>query len=204
MKLFYFPGASSLLPHIILREAGVPFELERVDLSNKTTASGADFHLINPKGYVPALQLDDGQVLTEGPAIVQYISDAYPASKLAPPAGTLDRARMQEHLNYISSELHKAFVPFYSPGATFETKAAARAVVESLIEPFEKLLSDGRQYLLGDNFTAADAYLFVVSIWTSPNEIDLAKWPNVASLFKRVAGRPKVREAMQSEGLPVS
>ena len=129
MKLYYTPGACSLSPHIVLREAGVDFELERVDLAAKTTEAGADFRAINPKGYVPALQLDDGQVLTEGAAIVQYVADSRPDARLAPPAGTLERARVQEHLNFVASELHKSFSLLFSPATSAEAKEAARAKI---------------------------------------------------------------------------
>lgn len=201
MKLYYSPGACSLSPHIVLREVGIPLELERVDTATKVTETGADFLGTNPKGYVPALRLDDGEVLTEGVAIVQYLADMHPDAKLAPRAGTIERARLQEHLNFISSELHKAFAPLFSPASTADVRAAASVSVGKKFDLVERHLADGRPYLLGENFSVADAYLFAVSGWAKPTGIDLGRWPNLAAFAARVAARPKVREAMQAEGL---
>ena len=201
MKLYYSPGACSLSPNIVLREAGVAFDLERVDTSTKKTETSADFLQINPKGYVPVLRLDDGEILTEGAAIVQYIADQRPDSGLVPKAGTIERARLQEHLNFTASELHKAFVPLFSPDTSEAGKQAAVTNVERKFEHFERVLSDGRAHLLGDKFSVADAYLFVVSTWTKPTGIGLDKWPHLAKFAERVAARPKVREAMKAEGL---
>lgn len=201
MKLYYAPGACSLSPHIVLREAGLNFELERVDLATHKTESGADFGSVNPKGYVPALRLQDGEVLTEGAAIVQYLADIAPQSGLAPKPGTLARARMQEHLNFVASELHKAFGPLFTPGTPEEGKKAAVVQVGRRFDLIEKVLADGRPYLLGQEFSPADAYLFVVSSWAVPTGIGLAKWPKLAAFVERVAARPKVREAMKAEGL---
>ena len=201
MKLYYTPGACSLSPHIVLREAGVDFALERVDLGAKTTEAGADFRAINPKGYVPALQLDDGQVLTEGAAIVQYVADSRPDARLAPPPGTLERARVQEQLNFVASELHKAFSPLFSPASPAETKEAARARIRQRLDDVERMLSDGRKYLAGDHFTVADAYLFVVAGWARPTGIGLASWPHVEAFVNRVGEREAVRAALHAEGL---
>lgn len=201
MKLYYSPGACSLSPHIVLREAGMNFEIERVDTASHKTETGADFAQINPKGYVPALRLDDGQILTEGVAIVQFIADLHPATGLAPKPATLERARLQEHLNFIASEYHKAFGPFFSPNASEATKAAAATNVGRRLDHFERIFADGRSYLLGDIFSVADAYLFVISNWTKPTGIGLDKWPNVSGFVTRVAGREKVRAAMHAEGL---
>ena len=201
MKLYYSPGACSLSPHIVLREAGMDFEIERVDLASHLTETGADFMQINPKGYVPALRLDNGQVLTEGAAIVQFIADLHPASGLAPKPETLERTRLQEQLNYIATEYHKAFGPFFVSDATEAAKAAAAINVKLRLDHFERIFADGRAYLLGDTFSVADAYLFVVSTWTKPTGIRLEKWPNVSSFVTRIAGREKVREAMSAEGL---
>ena len=201
MKLYYSPGACSLSPHIVLREAGMDFEIERVDLGNHLTETGADFLQINPKGYVAALRLDDGQVLTEGAAIVQFIADLRPESGLAPKPGTLERARLQEHLNYIAAEYHKAFGPLFSSDASDTAKAAAATNVGHRLDYFERIFADGRSYLLGDTFSVADAYLFTVSNWTKPTGISLDKWPNVSGFVTRVASREKVREAMRAEGL---
>ncbi|HEX6013648.1 MAG TPA: glutathione transferase GstA [Geminicoccaceae bacterium] len=201
MKLYYAPGVCSLSPHVVLREAGLDFELERVDLAAKKTETGADYRPINPKGYVPALQLDDGQVLTEGAAIVQYVADSRPEARLAPPAGTLERARVQEHLNFVASELHQAFSPLFSPATSAEAKDAARARVRQRLDDIERMLSDGRRFLTGDQFTVADAYLFVVAGWAKPTEIGLASWPNVEAFVSRVGEREAVRAALRAEGL---
>ena len=201
MKLYYSPGACSLSPHIVMREAGMAFDMERVDLSSHQTETGADFTQINPKGYVPALRLDDGQVLTEGAAIVQYIADLHPEAALAPKPGTLERTRLQEYLNYIAAEYHKAFAPLFSSDATEAAKAAAVNNVGRRLDYFEKIFSDGRAYLMGDKFSVADAYLFVVSNWTKPTGISLDKWPNVTAFVARVAGRGKVQDALRAEGL---
>jgi glutathione S-transferase len=201
MKLYYSPGACSLSPHIILRELGISFDLERVDTATKTTESGEDFRTVNPKGYVPALRLDDGEVLTEGAAIVQYIADTKGASELAPPFGTLGRARLQEHLNFVASELHKAFSPLFRADASEEAKAAASANIGRRLDHIEHVLSDGRSYLLGDKFTVADAYLFVVSSWAIPAGIGLDRWPSLAAFVERVRSRPAVKAAMKAEGL---
>ncbi len=201
MKLYYSPGACSLSPHIVLREAGVNFEIERVDTANGKTESGADYAQINPKGYVPALRLDDGQVLTEGAAIVQFIADLHPEADLAPQPGSLERARLQEHLNFIAAEYHKAFGPLFSSDTSEAAKAAAVSNVGRRLDYFERIFADGRAYLLGATFSVADAYFFVVSNWTKPTGISLDKWPKVSDFMARVAGREKVREAMHAEGL---
>lgn len=201
MKLFYTPGACSLSPHIILRELDLPFELEAVDLSSKTTASGVDFSTINPKGYVPALQLDDGEVLTEGTAIVQYLADKHAPGKFAPVAGTVERALLNGHLNFISAELHKAFGPLFNPVIAPEAREAALANLGRKLGVVEKALSDGRTYLTGSDYTVADAYLFVVLSWTSSFGVDLGRWPHLVAFSKRVATRSAVQAAMSAEGL---
>ena len=201
MKLYYLPGACSLSPHIVLREAGMQFEIERVDMATHKTETGADYTQINPKGYVPALQLDDGQVLTEGAAIVQYIADLHPEAGLAPTSGTLARTRLQEHLNYIAAEFHKAFGPLFASDASGEAKAAAVTNVGRRLDHFERIFADGRSYLSGNTFSVADAYLFVISNWTKPTGIGLDKWPHVSRFVTRIAGREKVKEAMRAEGL---
>lgn len=199
MKLYYIPGACSLSPHISLREAGVSFELDKVDAGK--TASGKDYKTINAKGYVPALQLDSGEVLTEGAAVVQFIADQNPKAGLAPPAGTIARARLQEHLNFIASELHKAFGPLFNPQASEESKKAAPDQVAKRLDHVESLLADGRTFLLGDTFSVADAYLFVVANWTGPTQIGLDRWPKLKAFVARVAERPAVQAAMKAEGL---
>lgn len=201
MQLYYKPGACSLSPHIVLREAGIEFDLERVDTTSKTTETGSDFAAINPKGYVPALRLDNGAVLTEGAAIVQYLADQQTDAQLAPKPGTLARARLQEHLNYIASELHKAFSPLFSDAASPAEKQAAVPKIEQRLDHFETVLGDGRAYLMGDAFTVADAYLFVVASWTKPTGLGLDKWPRLAAFVERVAGRDSVQAALRAEGL---
>ena len=200
MKLYYAPGACSLSPHIVAREAGIAIELDKVDLKAKKTASGEDFSKLNPKGYVPAIKLDDGSILTEGPAIVQYLADQKPEAGLAPKAGTLERYRLQEWLNFITAELHKQFSPLFKPNTPEDYKPIAKQNIATRFDWLDKQLA-GKDYLTGKQFTVADAYLFVMLNWTKPTQIDLAKWPNLAAFQKRVAARPKVKEAMQAEGL---
>jgi len=200
MKLFLTPGACSLSPHIALREAGLPFEFEHVVLQNKTTKSGADYRKVNPKGSVPALQLDNGQVLTEGPAIVQYVADQKPAAKLAPAAGTLERYRLQEWLNYVCSELHKSFVPLFNPATSEDQKQAAKTAISAKFDHVNKSLA-GKQFLLGDGFTVADGYLFVILTWAKHVGMDLSRWTEINSFFDRVFKREAVQSAMKAEGL---
>lgn len=201
MKLYYTPGACSLASHIVLREAGFDFEAEKVDLSTHRTESGTDFYTINPKGYVPALVLDDGQVLTEGGAILQYLADLKPESRLAPPAGTLERARLQEQLIFVAAELHKAYGPLFMPGASEDAKAAARKQVARRLDHVERQLGDGRPYLLGEQLTVADIYLFVVAGWAGEKGIGLERWPKLAAFLERIGSRPAVRAALEAEGL---
>lgn len=200
MKLFYSPGACSLSPHIVLRELGVPFELDALDFATRKTASGREFIDVNPKGYVPALELDDGQVLTEGPAIVQYLADERPESGLMPAVGTLARYRVVEWLTYTGTELHKSFSPLFAPGTTDEVKNAARERLYVRIDFVDRALV-GKAYVMGDTFTVADAYLFVVLSWMRYVGIDPAKWPNVVAYLARVAARPAVQAALRAEGL---
>jgi glutathione S-transferase len=173
MKLYYTPGACSLSPHIVLREAGLDFDLEQVDLRSKQTKSGADFRAVNPKGSVPALQLDNGEVLTEGAVMVQYLADQQPAAKLAPPAGSWERVRLQEWLNYIASELHKGFSPLFNPKASEEWKQIVKANLAQRFAYLAKSL-DGKKFLMGDGFTVADAYLFTILSWSKNTGVDLA------------------------------
>ena len=200
MKLYYSSGACSLSPHIVLLEAGLPYTLVKTDLKTKKTDSGADYLTINSKGAVPALQLDDGRVLTEGPAIVQYLADLKPGSGLAPRAGTFERYQLMEILNYITSEVHKGFSPLFNPESSAEMKEAA---VNALTKKFDWLAGflDKKNFLLGNTFTVADAYLFTVLKWTRIVKIDLAKWPALAAYQARVAQRPKVQAALKEEGL---
>lgn len=201
MKLFYKPGACSLASHIVLLEVGATFESVEVDTDAGRTKQGEDYSKVNPKGYVPALQLNSGDVLTEGAAVLQYIADQYPQSGLAPASGTMARVRMQEYLNYVSSELHKAFGPFFSSSANDEDKKQAGGNVADKLDYVESLFSDGRAYLLGEDFSVADAYLFVTSNWSNFVGIDLSNWPNVAAFVDRVANRPASQAAMEAEGL---
>jgi len=201
MKLYYLPGACSLASHIALREAGETFDLDKLDKANKKTASGADFLAINPKGYVPALALDDGEVLTENAAILQYIADQHPEKKLAPAAGSLARTRLQEYLNFIGTELHKSFSPLFNPAAGAEMKAAAKQKVTERLGLVEKWLADGRSFLLGDSFSVADTYLFTVANWTGPTGIGLDAWPHLAAYQQRIASRDTVQSALKAEGL---
>jgi glutathione S-transferase len=201
MRLYYSPGACSLSPHIVLRELGYDFDLERVDNASKTTETGRDFISVNRKGYVPALQFDDGAVLTEGAAIVQYLADCKPQAKLAPPPGTLERARLQEHLNFIASELHNAFTPLFNEKAVGGEKSAAPDRIARRLDNVESMLADGRPHLLGEAFSVADIYLFVVAGWTIPTGIGLDRWPHLRAHFERLAARPAVQAAMRAEGL---
>jgi glutathione S-transferase len=200
MKLYYSPGACSLSPHIVLREAGVPVELVKVDLAAKTTANGGDYRRINPKGFVPALEVGKDQVLTEGPAIVQYIADQNPAANLAPKNGTLERYRLQEWLNFITSEIHKGFSPLFNKDASADWKAATTANLKKHFGWLSQQL-EGKQFLMGDQFTVADAYLFTVVNWTQFVGMNLKEWPALAQYHARIAARPKVQEALKAEGL---
>ena len=200
MKLYYAPGACSLSPHIVAREAGIAIELDKVDLGAHKTAGGEDFMAVNPKGYVPALRLDDGSVLTEGPAIVQYLADQKPATKLAPAAGTMDRYRLQEWLTYIGTELHKNFGPLFNRASSDDVKQAARTTIAKRLGYLNDQLAK-RSYLVGDGFTVADAYAFTIINWTNFVGIDLKDYPNVAAYSARIAARPKVQEALKAEGL---
>lgn len=200
MKLYYSPGACSLSPHIALREAGIDAELVKVDTKTHTLADGSDYYAINGKGYVPTLELDDGQRLTEGPAIVQYIADRNPAAGLAPLAGSLERYRLQEWLNFITSELHKQFSPLFAADTPADYRTIAKQRIVKRLDWLAAELAD-REYLLGDRFTVADGYLFTILNWTRFVGIDLGQWPVLAAYQSRVAARPKVREAMIAEGV---
>lgn len=200
MKLYFSPGACSLSPHIVLVESGLPFELERVDLGAKKTERGADYWRINPKGYVPAVELDDGQVLTEGPAIVQYIADLVPHKRLAPPAGTMERYRLQEGLNFITSELHKGFSPLFNPKLPEDWKAVVKDLLGRRIGVIAGQLA-GKAYLMGEGFTVADAYLFTILRWSRGAHMDLAQWPGLPDYMNRVAARPAVQACIKAEKL---
>jgi glutathione S-transferase len=201
MKLYYSPGACSLSPHIVLAEADLPCELEAVDLraTPHKTASGADFATINAKGYVPALQLDDGTLLTECAAVVQYLADQAPQHRLAPANGTLERYRLQEWLNFISAEVHKGFSPLWNPSAGVEEKAGAQQRLERRFAWLDTQLA-GKEYLLG-GFSVADAYLFTILNWTNYHKLSLDAWPTLKAYVARVAALPAVKSAMEAEGL---
>ncbi|QDF07545.1 glutathione transferase GstA [Myxococcus xanthus] len=200
MKLFYSPGACSLSPHIILREGGFAFTTEKVDIRAKKTAAGEDFLAINPKGYVPALQLDDGSLLTEGPAIVQFLADQVPDKKLAPANGTLERYRLQEMLNFISTEIHKGFSPLFNPAFPDEGKRLTRERLAQRLGVLEAVVAT-QAFLLGDQFTVADAYLFTTLNWAGHTKVDLEPFPALRAYHARVADRPSVQEALKAEGL---
>lgn len=200
MKLYFSPGACSLSPHIVAHEAGIEVVLDKVDLGAKTTQDALDYWKINSKGYVPALQLDTGEVLTEGPAIVQYLADQKPETKLAPANGTLERYRLQEMLAYIGAELHKTYAPLFNSKTSPELREDRVAYLRKRYAYIESALA-GRDYLFGDHFTVADAYLFTVTNWSSFLKLDFSEFPNLLAFQKRVASRPAVVAAMTAEGL---
>lgn len=206
MKLYYAAGACSLSPHIVAVEAGIALELVRVNLgkSPHTTASGADFSVVNPNGYVPVLELDDGQLLTEGPAIVQYLADLKPQSGLAPAAGTLERARLQSWLNFIGTELHKMYSPWLFHAEYGEqAQTVARGKIAERLAFVDRHLAAGGPFLMGERFTAADAYLFTVASWSKLVDVSLSDFGALRTYLDRVGQRPAVREAMLAEGLKV-
>lgn len=200
MKLYFKPGACSLSPHIALEEAGLKYESESVDLATKVTGSGANYLEVNPNGYVPALVLDSGEVLTEGPAIVQYIADLAPEKKLAPPNGSLERYRLQSWLNFIGTELHKSATAFFHPMSKDDWKAAAKLNLERRFGHVNAHLAD-KPYLLGEDFSVADGYLFTVLGWMKFIKFDLSPYPNLIAFQERAAARPAVQAALKAEGL---
>lgn len=200
MKLYYSPGACSLSPHIVLREAGLAFEPVLASTKSHKLQDGSDYYAINPLGYVPLLELDDGTRLREGPAIVQYIADQVPTKNLAPANGTLPRYRLQEWLTFIGTEIHKAFSPLFNPAMPEEAKAISRDKLKQRLQWVDGQLA-GKDYVLGEHFSVADAYLFTVTNWAKPMTIDLAPYPNLVAFRERMAARPAVQEAMKAEGL---
>lgn len=200
MKLYYTPGACSLSPHIALLEAGLPFSLHKVDLKNKKLESGEDFTRVNPKGYVPALVLDDGTLLTEGSAIVQYIADRKPDASLAPAVGSAERYKLQEWLNFIASEVHKPMGSMFNAAQTPEWKEAVKATLSKRLDWLTTQLQ-GRAYVMGEQYSVADAYLFTVLNWSGMVGFDLGPWPVIQQYAARIAQRPKVVEALKAEGL---
>jgi glutathione S-transferase len=200
MKLYYSPGACSLSPHIALREAGLNFELVQVDLATKKTASGQNYLEINPAGYVPCLQLDDGRTLTEGPAILQYVADQVPGKLLAPANRSFERYHLQQWLNFISTELHKNFSPLFNPAASEDWKNAVRQTIAARLGVVATRFKDA-PYLLGDSLSVADIYLFVVLSWGAYVNLDLSPWPALQDFMGRVGGREAVQAALRAEGL---
>lgn len=200
MKLYYSAGSCSLSPHIVLQEIGLPFEIEKVNLKTKTTETGVDFNTINEKSSVPTLVLDNGETLTEGVAIVQYLADLKPETKLAPQNGSFERVRLQEMLNYISTEFHKSHSPLFRPEFG---EAAAEVATQKIKKAYDFLSSKlkSKPFLLGDTFTVADAYAFTVINWHNAVKIDLSAWPTLVDYQKRIAARPAVQAAMSKEGL---
>ena len=201
MKLYYSPGACSLAPHIVLNESGLAFETVRADLkAHKLAADGSDYYAVTSKGQVPLLELDGGERLSEGPAIVQYIADKVPAKNLAPANGTMARYRLQEWLNFVTSELHKGIGGLFNPAMPEEGKAVIRARATSKLQWVDQQL-EGKQYLMGDAFTIADAYLFTITNWTGHTGIDISGMKNLNAFQARMAARPAVQAALKTEGL---
>ncbi len=200
MKLYYSPGACSLSPHIALREAGLAFEPVLASTKSHKLQDGTDYYTINPLGYVPVLELDDGTRLREGPAIVQYIADQAPMKNLAPANGTLPRYRLQEWLTFIGTEIHKTFSPLFNPAMPEEGKQISRDRLAARFGWVDRQLA-GKEYLMGDHFTVADGYLYVVTRWAKPMNIDLSAFPNLVAHQERITARPAVQEALKAEGL---
>lgn len=200
MKLYFSPGVCSLSPHIVLEESGPAYNTEQVDLRTKITATGADYSAVNPKGYVPALELDNGVLLTEGPAIIQFLADQVPDRQLAPANGTLARYQLQSWLTFIGTELHKSFTPFFKPDSTPDMKAAAQANLKQRLGYVNTELA-GREYLLPEGYSVADIYLFVVLSWARVIKLDLTPWPQLQAFQARVGARPAVQRTLKAEGL---
>jgi glutathione S-transferase len=200
MKLYYSPGACSLSPHIVLRESGLPFTPVMASTKTHKLADGTDYYTINPKGYVPLLELDDGQRLAEGPAIVQYIADKVPEKKLVAPWGTMERYRQIEWLTFIGTEIHKGFSPLFVPNMPEEAKALSRERILSRLSWVDQQL-EGKQFLMGDTFCVADAYLFTVTNWSKFVNLDISALKHLGAFMGRVAARPAVQEALKAEGL---
>lgn len=200
MKLYYSPGACSLSPHIVLKESGLPFEAVLASTKTHKLADGTDYYTLNPKGYVPLLELDNGERLSEGPAIVQYIADQVPDQQLAPPAGTMARYRLMEWLNFISTEVHKAFSPLFTPGMPEEAKAMARQRLMGRFEYLNRCLASS-PYLMGEHFTVPDAYLYTTTRWGQYVGVDLSGLAHVQAFIARMQARPAVQAALAAEGL---
>ena len=200
MKLYYSPGACSLSPHIVLRESGLPFEPVLASTKSHKLQDGTDYYGINPLGYVPMLELDDGTRLREGPAILQYIADLAPTKNLAPANGTMPRYRLQEWLTFIGTEIHKSFSPLFNPGMPDEGKNISKTKLRSRYEWLDGQLAD-KQFLMGEHFSVADGYLFTVTNWAKPTGVDLSGLENVNAWHARIAARPAVQDALKAEGL---
>ena len=200
MKLYYSPGACSMAPHIVATELGTKVDLVKVDIPNKKTADGGDYYKVNPKGYVPALQLDSGEVLTEVGVICQYLADQKPDSGLVAKAGTMERYHQMEAINFAATEAHKQIGALFNPKMTPEAKEIQGGNIDRRLTTLEKAL-EGKQFIMGDKFTVPDAYLFTVLNWTNPPKYDLGKFPNIKAFMGRVGARPKVQETLKAEGL---
>jgi glutathione S-transferase len=200
MKLYYLTGACSLASNIALRDAGLKFELVKVDRRTKRTADGLDFNEVNPKGYVPALRLDNGEVLTENVTVLQYIADRNPSTKLAPPAGTMERYRLMEWLSFINSEVHKQFTPLFREEAPEDTRQYARKNLTARLDYLQRTIGS-RPFLTGEQYTVADPYLFTVLSWGSHVNFDIGRWPELKRYVERIGQRPHVVDALKSEGL---
>lgn len=200
MKLYYVPGACSMAPHIALREAGLAFEIDKMDPATRRTEKGEDYLKVNPKGSVPALRLDNGEVLTEVAVVLQYIADQKPGTGLAPAAGSMARYRLAEWLNYISSEVHKQLGPFFNPKLPPEWRENQVGLLSKRFDILAERLKS-HPYLMGDSFTVADAYLFTVLNWCNLLKVDLGKWPALTEYLGRIAARPSVQAALKAEGL---
>ncbi|RCK40944.1 glutathione transferase GstA [Thalassospira profundimaris] len=201
MKLYYLPGACSLASHIMLHEVGAQFDIERVDTKEGRTESGRAYREISPNGYVPALEIETGDYLTEGVAVLQHIADTHPERAFSPKPGSVARARLQQFLNFAAAELHKSWGPLFTDGASAAEQDAAKAKVATKFDHLESVLSDGRDYLVENRFSVADAYTFVLVNWASFKEIDLSNWPNLAGFVARIQARPATLAAMKAEGL---
>jgi glutathione S-transferase len=201
MKLYYAPGACSLATHILLREAGLSFDLEKVDIRKKTTEHGEDWIGLNPKGYVPALRMDDGDILTENVVLHGYVADLKPELKLAPAHGTKARLKQDELAVYVSTEIHKSYGPLFNPAITDDARKATIDKLQTRYKLIEQLLSDGRTYVTGEHFTSVDAYLFTVTSWANSLKVDLSAFPKLLAYQQRVAARPAVQAALVAEGL---
>jgi glutathione S-transferase len=200
MKLYYSPGACSMAPHIVANELGTQLDLEKVDIPNKKTETGADYWGVNVKGYVPTLKLDDGTVLTEAGVIIQYLADQKPESGLTARPGTMDRYRQMEAVNFVATEVHKQFGALFNPKMTPEMKEVQHGTIGRRLDALEKMLA-GKEYLANNKFSVADAYLFTVLNWAGGVKVDLAKWPNVKAFHARIGARPAVQKTLKEEGL---